>query len=500
MSVVKGPLSSVRVGQLVQPTTDSTWVPRASELTLEDREWRPELEPSSVGPELLRVVRKQERVQRRMLAAADACAAPASVIAAALLSGLHPTWLLVLLAPAVVLLAKLQGLYDRDQLVIRKSTLRDLPQLLEVATVATLIVYFARDRLLSGSAGSPEFFLKSGLVMLTALSLARRAARALARSWVEPERCLILGDIEVANGLKRWIASIDGVHLVGAVATADLPLTPGELGALVVATRAHRLIIAPERGLPGWQTGELIHAARATGIRVSVTLGAIATFGGAGLTDQFGAYTLFGLPRFGLSRSSSAIKRAFDLAGASVAIVGLSPLMLAIALAIKVDSTGPALFRQVRVGRRGRRFHIIKFRSMVDGAEAMKVELLAHNEAGDGMFKITSDPRVTRVGTWLRRSRADELPQLFNVLRGEMSIVGPRPLVVEEDDRIVGYRRGRLQLMPGMTGPWQILGTRSLSIAEMADLDCAYVAKWSLWGDVCILLQTFGLVAGNRGV
>ena len=128
-------------------------------------------------------------------------------------------------------------------------------------------------------------------------------------------------------------------------------------------------------------------------------------------------------------------------------------MIVAIALAIRIDSRGPVFFRQVRVGRDGRHFRIFKFRSMVVDAEKRKDELRELNEAGDGLFKITDDPRITRVGGFLRRTSLDELPQLFNVLRGEMSLVGPRPLVVDEDAQVLGLDRSRLHLTPGMTGP-----------------------------------------------
>jgi lipopolysaccharide/colanic/teichoic acid biosynthesis glycosyltransferase len=148
---------------------------------------------------------------------------------------------------------------------------------------------------------------------------------------------------------------------------------------------------------------------------------------------------------------------------------------------IRVHCTtrGPVLFRQTRVGRDGGHFTIRKRRSMVDGADAIKLDLLHLNEAEDGLFKIADDPRVTRSGAWLRWTRADELPQLFNVLRGEMSLVGPRPLIVEEDERITRRGQRRLHLMPGITGPWQIFGRRShvLPIREMAKLDYMYVAN-----------------------
>ena len=147
------------------------------------------------------------------------------------------------------------------------------------------------------------------------------------------------------------------------------------------------------------------------------------------------------------------------------------------------------LFRQIRVGRNGRPFHIMKFRSMVVDAEQQKERLRALNEVGGGMFKISRDPRVTRVGNFLRRTSLDELPQLFNVLRGEMSLVGPRPLVTDEDELVRGLDRSRLHLTPGMTGPWQVLGSR-VPMQEMVGIDYLYVANWSLWADVKLLLRT----------
>jgi lipopolysaccharide/colanic/teichoic acid biosynthesis glycosyltransferase len=174
--------------------------------------------------------------------------------------------------------------------------------------------------------------------------------------------------------------------------------------------------------------------------------------------------------------------------------------MLLVALAVRLDSRGPIFFRQLRVGQYGRRFHMLKFRTMVPDAEAMKDSLRDRNEAQDGFFKIAEDPRVTRVGRFLRRTALDELPQLFNIVRGEMSLVGPRPLVVEEDQRIEGWHRRRLELMPGMTGHWQILGPARVPLREMVAIDYLYVANWSLWTDVKILLRTVPHVIGRRGL
>jgi lipopolysaccharide/colanic/teichoic acid biosynthesis glycosyltransferase len=183
------------------------------------------------------------------------------------------------------------------------------------------------------------------------------------------------------------------------------------------------------------------------------------------------------------------VKRGFDIVGGSLILAVVGPLIAAIAVAIRLDTKGPVFFRQPRVGRDGQHFSIFKFRSMVVDADSQKDRLRVLNEAGDGLFKITNDPRVTRVGNFLRRTSLDELPQLFNVLRGEMSLVGPRPLVIDEDALVVGLDRSRLHLTPGMTGPWQVLGTR-VPMEEMVGIDYLYVANWSLWLDLKLMLRT----------
>ncbi len=197
--------------------------------------------------------------------------------------------------------------------------------------------------------------------------------------------------------------------------------------------------------------------------------------------------------------ASRAVKRWFDVAGSLVALVLAAPLLLAIAAAIKVDSPGPVVFRQRRVGRHGRTFWMLKFRSMVEGAEGQLSGLLERNEA-DGVFKLTDDPRITRIGRFLRRHYLDELPQILNVLRGEMSLVGPRPLPLGEDRRIEGRDRRRLDVAPGITGPWQVLGSSRVPLREMVRLDYEYATDWSLRGDLRILAHTVGSVIRGRGL
>ncbi len=198
-------------------------------------------------------------------------------------------------------------------------------------------------------------------------------------------------------------------------------------------------------------TLDLIRAAKHAGVRVSLVPRMLEVVGSTVEFDQLDGLTMLCVRRFGLSRSSRLLKRVFDMAGASVMLAVAAPTMLAIMVAIRLDTPGPLFFRQTRVGKDGKRFQMLKFRSMVEGADAKKEALRPLNET-QGLFKIASDPRITRVGRFLRGSSLDELPQLINVWRGEMSLVGPRPLVVDEDVKVQGLYRHRLHLTPGHDG------------------------------------------------
>lgn len=197
--------------------------------------------------------------------------------------------------------------------------------------------------------------------------------------------------------------------------------------------------------------------------------------------------------------AADAVKRGLDLVLALAALVVLAPLLAVIALAIRLDTAGPVLYRQRRVGRGGDTFDMFKFRTMVDGAHERRYELVHLNEAADGLFKITHDPRVTRVGRLLRRTHTDELPQLLHVLAGRMSIVGPRPLVPEEDELVPAHLRDRLRVRPGMTGPWQVTGRHDLGLASMAQLDLDYIEGWTPWRDLDVIARTAWHVVALRG-
>jgi exopolysaccharide biosynthesis polyprenyl glycosylphosphotransferase len=259
------------------------------------------------------------------------------------------------------------------------------------------------------------------------------------------------------------------------------------------------VIVAFSRA-PFDRTLDGLRAIRRPGVRLSIVPRYQELLASSAAIEDLDGVPIVSLAPQGLSRSAAAAKRVLDVVLSVTALVALAPVLALTALAIKLDSRGPVLFRQSRVGRHGRTFRIIKFRTMFDGAEAGRFALAELNELGDGpLFKIRRDPRVTRVGRVLRRLSLDELPQLVNVLMGDMSLVGPRPFVVHEAQQITGWAQRRVELPPGMTGLWQTSGRNDASFDEMVRLDFAYVTNWSLWWDLKILCRTVPAVLSRRG-
>jgi exopolysaccharide biosynthesis polyprenyl glycosylphosphotransferase len=216
-------------------------------------------------------------------------------------------------------------------------------------------------------------------------------------------------------------------------------------------------------------------------------------------TEDLQGITLVHLPTASLGPWAQGTKRLMDLTLASGALLVASPMLAMIALAIKMDSPGPVFFRQERTGRAGKPFRIFKFRSMSADAWEQRHAVAQSNEVDGPLFKMESDPRVTRVGAFIRKTSLDELPQLINVVRGEMSLVGPRPLPTEEADQIDGAGLARLDVPPGITGLWQVCGRSDLTYADLQHLDSVYVQSWSLIWDLRILLQTPRVVFARRG-
>jgi len=196
-----------------------------------------------------------------------------------------------------------------------------------------------------------------------------------------------------------------------------------------------------------------------------------------------------------------SLKRAMDVVGGSVGLVVLSPLLALVAAMVKIDSAGPVLFSQDRVGQGGRLFKIFKFRTMVDGADGHRDELLSRSVYRDArLFKVVGDPRTTMLGRWLRRTSLDELPQLWNVLRGQMALVGPRPPLPSEVDLYEAHHYSRFDVKPGITGPWQVAGRNQITDFErIVALETTYIRNWSLWTDLRILLQTAWVVFRMKG-
>jgi exopolysaccharide biosynthesis polyprenyl glycosylphosphotransferase len=454
---------------------------------------------------------QRDALFRRALVVADVVAVAAAFVLTIELSSrsLQLTWASVAAVPILLAGAKICGLYDRDDSLLRKTTLDEVPRLFHVATLSALVAWLAGGLLVGGVLDRHEaVFLWLALALL--LALARTVARAVALRLAPVERCLFVGDAATAEAIGSKLADGSGVN-AQIVAHVD-PEEAGpwrtdafskgrltEIRGLAQSLDVHRAIVA-SRSADAGEALDLVRTLKAVGVRVSVVPRLLEVVGSSVEFDDLHGITVMGVRRFDLSRSSAAVKRTFDLVAAGFGLVAVGPLMALIALAIKLDTRGPVLFRQQRVGRHGERFEMCKFRTMVPDAEALKDGLRHRNEAREGLFKIADDPRVTRVGRLLRATSLDELPQLLNILRGEMSLVGPRPLVVDEDRRIEGWHRRRLELKPGLTGNWQILGPTRVPLREMVAIDYLYVANWSLWNDVKIVLRTVPHVLGRRGL
>jgi exopolysaccharide biosynthesis polyprenyl glycosylphosphotransferase len=453
---------------------------------------------------------RRESIFRHSLLAADVTAlALALALAVDVSPGLSLGLGSLLAVPMLAAGAKLLGLYDRDEALIRKTTLDEAPRLFQLATLTTLAVWFADRQVIDGPLRRSGALLLWG--SLTALLTAVRAlARSLALRRAPVERCLFLGDIESERRIRAKLAEGDRskaqivAHLqlqeAGPWSTSAFSAERlAEIRELAQKLDVHRAILAPD-GSEDAEMLDLVCALGAVGIRVSVLPRLLEVMGSAVEFEDLQGEQILGLRRFELTRSTMLVKRAFDLVCSSLALLLAAPAMLLAAVAIKLDSRGPVLFRQLRVGHDGRHFSIFKFRTMVCDADSLRASLADRNEAQDGLFKIADDPRITRAGRVLRKTYLDELPQLINVLRGEMSLVGPRPLVVEEDVRLEGRLRRRLQLLPGITGNWQILGPARVPLRQMAMIDYLYAGNWSLWTDIKVLLRTAHHVLARRGL
>ncbi len=478
---------------------------------------RPERADDHSGVEPVRGVMPMVRdaIFRRLLAIADLAAAAGGLAVVAADTHARLDLVSVATIPLIVVIAKITGRYDHDELVLRKSTLDEIPRLLSLAGAFALlwsvVALLAGVKMHLGGAGVALLWGSTASFLM----MARSTARMVAQLSAPPERVLIVGSARARNQLAHSLASDPGARItvVGFLPLEDerrapadwgersrrkRSLTFDDLSSVVREFDVNRVFLIPTSA-DNETMLDAVSRTTALGVKVSIVPRLFEVVGSAVEFDTVGGVTVLGVRQSGLSRSSKAVKRGMDIVGASIGLLLLSPLFLLTAVAIKLDTYGPVFFRQRRVGRDGRVFSMIKFRSMIDGAEAQRAALESLNET-DGLFKLSADPRVTRVGRLLRRTSVDEIPQLINVLRGEMSLVGPRPLVLDEDRLVEGRHRERLALAPGMTGPWQVLGPTRPPLSEMVKTDYLYAANWSLWNDIKIVIRTFAHVAGLRGV
>jgi exopolysaccharide biosynthesis polyprenyl glycosylphosphotransferase len=416
--------------------------------------------------------------------------------------------LLLLALPLWVVLNKALRLYDRDTNLIHKSTLNEFPAIMQSMALGTAAIFLAGPPLLGVSMGRNQalVFWLAAAAMTPAL---RFGARTFVRTRVAPERCIIVGSGTVAQLVADKVmshpeygATIVGYLDVSTVANdTNLPLL-GDVEDFEGICRSYdveRVVIAFS-SLSHEHLLDVIRRSKRLRLKITIVPRLFEVIGHGVEIDQIEGMTLLGLRGLTRTKSTLMLKRGIDIAGAGGGLLVLTPLLLGIAAAIKLTSPGPVFFAQRRVGRRNKEFTMYKFRTMVVGADDLKADLAHLNDLrGTPMFKIADDPRVTPVGRFLRRTSLDELPQLWNVLRGEMSLVGPRPLIPAENDHVVGWHRARLDLTPGLTGPWQVMGRSKIPFAEMVKLDYLYVADWSLWNDIKLLIRTLPVVALRRG-
>jgi exopolysaccharide biosynthesis polyprenyl glycosylphosphotransferase len=463
------------------------------------------------------------RKLRRLLLAADIVALCGAFLGAQAVSGvlaLGDVPLLVASIPVWVLLAYGHRLYHLD------SYRADYGAADEVGPVLQMATLWSWSLLLALSAVRPDHVPVSKMALFWTLTLIlpmalRSATRAFAkrRVWYL-QNALIIGPVDQARAILDKILRHPewGINVVACVEAPGTNLAPkrdNRIRDLVpvlggdpdIVELVHRLDVDRVMLTPALSESrrrvEVVCELSELGIHVDLMPSWSDVVGTRFEVNEMEGIPLLTMPRPRLMRSSLRLKRALDLVVGMVALVILAPVLAACALAIKLDSPGPVLFRQRRIGRDDRPFQVFKFRSMRVDADSRKddVERLNFHGGGNhsGMFKIREDPRITRVGRFLRRYSLDELPQLFNILRGEMSFVGPRPLIETEDRQIEGRFRRRLSLTPGLTGLWQAHGRSDIPFEQMVNLDYLYVTNWSLWGDVKLVMRTASAVVRGSG-
>jgi exopolysaccharide biosynthesis polyprenyl glycosylphosphotransferase len=471
------------------------------------------------------VIKRRGWLVRRMLLVADLIGLTAAFALAHLviparahldhLRGTDEIALFLITLPIWVVVARLHGLYDHDEERTDHTTIDDLVGVVHLVTIGTWIT-FAFGWLTGLVRPEPARLMTFWAAAVGLITIGRFTARAVARRRIAYlQNTVIVGAGDVGQLIARKFLQHPeyGINLVGFVDPAPKPrrddishLTvlgmPDQLPAIIRLLDVERVVFAFSNDSHEDDLA-LIRSLKDMDVQIDIVPRLFEIVG-----PRIGIHTVEGVPLIGLrplrlSRSSRLLKRTLDVVVSAIALVLLSPFFAIIAWRIKSESPGPVFFRQVRMGTGDQTFRIFKFRTMVADAETQKdlvAELNMHaSKDGDSrMFKIPDDPRVTRIGAFLRRYSLDELPQLINVLKGEMSLIGARPLILDEDRHVVDWARTRLKLKPGMTGLWQVLGASDIPFEEMTRLDYLYVTNWSLWGDIQLLAKTLPAVLRPR--
>ena len=456
----------------------------------------PKLKLATAGAPAPKPIFGRDALLRRMLAAADFTTALLVGGSLALfIDGATAAWTL-LIAPVWVLLAKLHGLYDADQRSLRHLTIDEVPRISAWAVTVAVVVLGWSNLAPGHSLTLRDAALCWALAVAWATAL-RAFGRRLWRRVAPPERALVVGDGPSADSFARKLVLFPDIHaqVVGRMTRLSVAEVETSTGLLA---EVDRIVLASEA-----VTAPLVHAlvlaCRRERAKLSVVPPLGTTFGTVVQVDQVADLPMLEYNTWDVSRSTLALKRATDVAVSVVALAVLWPLFLAIALAVKLDSPGPVLFRQQRASIHGRPFWMLKFRTMVSNAEELLPELVVFDELDDPVFKLENDPRTTHVGRVLRRFSLDELPQLINILRGDMSIVGPRPEQVDLVERYGPEDRFRLDVKPGLTGPMQVFGRGHLTFAERRAVEREYVENLSLRRDLRIVALTITTVVTGKG-
>jgi exopolysaccharide biosynthesis polyprenyl glycosylphosphotransferase len=437
-----------------------------------------------------------EPLLRRMLALGDVLAvAVAAVLVGFQGSGPAGALLLILSAPIWIVTAKLAGLYDRDHRTLRHLTVDELPWLTVWALSSTALLTLLLAPFPPLDPSSNDRLLVWGAVL--GLGFVFRASlRGLWRKITPPQRVLIVGEGPLAQAVVRKLELFPDIHAEIRSRIPSCAELHDRLGEVI--GDVDRVVVAcselDERVLE-----ELLPVCRARRVKLTIVPPTRGMFGTATHLTHIADLPLLDYNTWDISRTTVALKRVFDVVAALILLVVTLPLFALAGLAIVLDSGLPILFRQTRGGESGRPFQMLKFRTMVRDAEAMLPELVRFDELADPMFKLKTDPRVTRVGRVLRRTSIDELPQLINVLRGEMSIVGPRPEQLDLVERYAPEHQFRLAVKPGITGPMQVNGRGELTFEERLAVEREYVENLSLARDIRIVLMTLPAVLGKRG-